>query len=818
VIGFEICHSQNVVVNPAQQYSPKMQRLLIKMVGTYLYNIYQWQNDYDSSIVLACEGENLPHSLFVNESFDDGSPLPGKELIERNDIKGATQLLSTLHGINRVKLLLQLGGYFLFKPGSDKIDMGNAQAYLTQALSLSDSLGDPKWKNASRSMLGKFYFQAYDFQKSKSFFSEVVNALEKSGDEKGLSVALAERSNYTLFTDTQKLADITKAFELFKKQDDKVSEIEALSKIAEIHFVFGHFQESENELQAAINIENEIGFKHIHYYFDVLAYIELYKGNPNLGLSYVNKAIVNMDQTNDRAFASMFYLREGDLCRMLGDDEQSIAWLKKTGDGYYNGSIPKLDWWVYFGVLASELADAGRPKEALDLIDSTINKFPNINPLPRLKLAMTKGYSYESLKQTSIAKKYFAESERIADQLSSQPQMHEDIASCYVNNGLFYARIGDMSKTKDCLKKTLALPRTPNQLWPQIYAAELQFKVDSSEGKYVESIREYQRYKELSDSFLTLRKARQIDEMNIQYGVAQKEKDLQLLQNKEALQQAELSKEKLTRNIIIIVSSLILLLFGLLYISYRLKLRSNKLLQDQQKIISQKNEALQHTVNEKDELIREKEWLVKEIHHRVKNNLQMVISLLNAQSEFLNNPSALNAIKESRERMQAIALLHQRLYQVENSNSINMRSYINELAVNIKDSMSDGKRINLQVNADDISLDMSQSVPLGLILNEAITNAIKYAYPKNESGIIRISLQRSDGEQLQLSIADHGRGLPSNLDAVNIRSLGLQLMKLFAEQLEGDLYFINKNGLEIILNFRASDYACKPTRRNITSA
>src|SRR5450432_568359 len=141
------CRSQNEVENPSKKYNPAMQRLLIKIVGTHLYNLYQWQNDYDSSIVLACEGEGLSHSLFVNESFDDGSPLPGKELIERNNIFEAIQLLTTLRGEDRAKLLLQLGGYFLFKPGSDKKDMSNAHNYFMGASALSDSLGIPKWKN-----------------------------------------------------------------------------------------------------------------------------------------------------------------------------------------------------------------------------------------------------------------------------------------------------------------------------------------------------------------------------------------------------------------------------------------------------------------------------------------------------------------------------------------------------------------------------------------------------------------------------------------------------------------------------------------------
>ncbi len=278
------------------------------------------------------------------------------------------------------------------------------------------------------------------------------------------------------------------------------------------------------------------------------------------------------------------------------------------------------------------------------------------------------------------------------------------------------------------------------------------------------------------------------------------------MQNKEQLQRAELSREKLTRNITIIASSLILLLFVLVYNRYRLKQRSNKLLQDQQKIISQKNEALQQTINEKDDLLVEKEWLVREIHHRVKNNLQMVISLLNAQSEYLNHPSALLAIKESRERMQAIAILHQKLYQVEDSTKINMRSYIHELVDNIQQSFDKSERIHFQVDVADIGLDMSQSVPLGLILNEAITNAIKYAYPKNAKGSIQISLQQVEGRQLQLVIADRGKGLPEGFDIEHSHSLGMQLIKLFGEQLEGDLFLVNRNGLEIVLNFKIAEY------------
>jgi two-component system, sensor histidine kinase PdtaS len=184
----------------------------------------------------------------------------------------------------------------------------------------------------------------------------------------------------------------------------------------------------------------------------------------------------------------------------------------------------------------------------------------------------------------------------------------------------------------------------------------------------------------------------------------------------------------------------------------------------------------------------------------------MVVSLLNAQTEFLTHPSAIDAIKESRERMQAIAIIHQKLYQIDNTTEVNMRSYINELIDNIKHSFADSDRIYFKLDVDDVGLDISQSVPLGLILNEAITNAIKYAYPKNQKGTIQIYLKHYDTDKLQLKVADSGKGLPDNIDIKHSNSLGMQLIALFSEQLEGDLYFINNNGLEITLNFKAAGY------------
>ena len=128
------------------------------------------------------------------------------------------------------------------------------------------------------------------------------------------------------------------------------------------------------------------------------------------------------------------------------------------------------------------------------------------------------------------------------------------------------------------------------------------------------------------------------------------------------------------------------------------------------------------------DLLKDKEWLIKEVHHRVKNNLQMVISLLNSQSIYLNDEAAVVAIQESQRRMHAMSLIHQKLYQSENVGVIDMRAYINEFISYLKDIFETGSSIRFEQDVDPIKLDVGQAVPVGLILNEVITNSIKYAF------------------------------------------------------------------------------------------
>jgi len=334
---------------------------------------------------------------------------------------------------------------------------------------------------------------------------------------------------------------------------------------------------------------------------------------------------------------------------------------------------------------------------------------------------------------------------------------------------------------------------------------------DSAIGDLRAALTNYQMYKKVTDSLFNDGSAFQLAQFQVEFDIEKKDNAIKVLQQQQEIQKVRLGRSRVTITIVIISVVVLTLLLALLYNRYRIKQRLHRQLEQKQQAINEKNTALEQLVSEKDTLLREKEWLVKEIHHRVKNNLQIAISLLNAQTEFLENPSARSAMRESRERMEAIAIIHQKLYQTENNTLIQVRAYVYDLVDNLQDSFASARDIRFQLNIADIVLDISQLIPLGLILNEAITNAIKYAYPEGERGSASISLQPTDAERIELRIADNGKGLPPNFDWKNSPSLGLQLINLLAQQLNGELSFINKNGLEIILNFKLSWHTVSST-------
>jgi len=193
--------------------------------------------------------------------------------------------------------------------------------------------------------------------------------------------------------------------------------------------------------------------------------------------------------------------------------------------------------------------------------------------------------------------------------------------------------------------------------------------------------------------------------------------------------------------------------------------------------------------------------LMREIHHRVKNNLQIVLSLLNSQSAFIDNESALIAIRESQHRVYAMSLIHQKLYGTENVSSIDMERYIGELVTYLADSFDTWKRIQFDLAIEPVELDVNQAVPLGLVLNEVITNSIKYAFPDGRNGVIAISLSTAALHHCLLTISDNGIGIPPHYADNKPGSLGMSLIEALTGNLEGTCSIENNNGTTVKIAF-----------------
>jgi len=203
--------------------------------------------------------------------------------------------------------------------------------------------------------------------------------------------------------------------------------------------------------------------------------------------------------------------------------------------------------------------------------------------------------------------------------------------------------------------------------------------------------------------------------------------------------------------------------------------------------------------------LREKEALLKEIHHRVKNNLQVVSSLLGLQSRVVSDLEMRKMFQESQDRIHSMALLHESLYQSHNLSQVNFPEYIRQLAAHLFHSYGVGAdRIHLRTDLDSLLLNLDAAVPCGLIINELVSNSLKYAFPDGRTGEIRIELRGHSDGKTQLLVADDGVGLKADIDWVNTRSLGLRLVRTLAQQLGAEIEVKSNVGMEVRLAFAAA--------------
>jgi two-component system, sensor histidine kinase PdtaS len=385
------------------------------------------------------------------------------------------------------------------------------------------------------------------------------------------------------------------------------------------------------------------------------------------------------------------------------------------------------------------------------------------------------GYTYYLMKDNvELALDYVNQSIKINTEIRNSNKLADN----YLLSGRIYMFIRNYPKATWFLERCLALAQQFNNPNVIMDASGLLSKLYAERRNFEKAYTNMLINNEISDSLISGNNLRRITQLEMQRSFDKKENESEVRHLQEKLKfETELRKNRLIRNYLLIVGTLIIGFGIFLFYSFKKSQKADK----------------------------EKEALLKEIHHRVKNNLMVISSLLNLQSGTITDDNTRTAVRESQNRVKSMALIHQLLYQSEMYTGIDFSQYLEQLMQFLQSTYSKpGRNIHYTIRADRIRLDIDTAIPLGLITNELTTNAYKYAFIDNRDGKIEIDFHKTMDHKYLLRVSDNGKGLPEGIDPEESSTLGLKLVKILTKQIKGKLNYSKHNGTEFNVVFSIS--------------
>lgn len=391
----------------------------------------------------------------------------------------------------------------------------------------------------------------------------------------------------------------------------------------------------------------------------------------------------------------------------------------------------------------------GQMDSAAHYFNTSADLYFSLGDTTRWANALSKvGNVREEQRQYQEANGYYL---RYYDIAMRQPdEFYHLTANIYLGGNYLY-----LKQPKEALRHTLEARRLAQKLKANFeYSVTLQYEADAYAlmGLHDKAFAALKRYSNFyKDTLMNAERTEQIEALKTQYETTQKE-------TKIALQQEELARQRTLLWAVAAVLVMAILGGALLYrLTRQLRQRN-----------------------------AEKEFLIKEIHHRVKNNLQVLSSLLHLQSRQITDETALDAVREGQNRVDAMGLIHQKLYMGDNLATVEMQDYLKQLGDTLLDSFGlDGGRVNIQYQVESMHLDVDTAIPLGLIINELVTNSLKYAFPEGKAGKVTIALWKDGAGKLSLKVSDDGAGTAAIPDPKHSTAFGTSLVQMLSKKLKG---------------------------------
>jgi len=678
----------------------------------------------------------------------------------------------------KIRICLSLSNLYYNKPLKDPTDLDKGMSFAQRGRSLSFGAGDLPDYNRAQQLIALILIDKDSLPAAEDILKSVNDSMRAD-----LSVTICNAYLYQQTgTDEENLAGVLRlgqqAGSLALRLHQPVIAALALQYLALYHLSRGENVPGDSLLTEAIHQQQVIRSPKLQYAYYDRAQVQVIRGNYDKALADMQEAISLMSSSGDSLEAGDFYYFLGIIINRFGQ-HQKVLENYKLAMHYYETHAGHDMIYDAIRAISLNLISDRQYQQALDFTLASYRRYPPVNVNALLEETGCLADCYLKLKKYDQAEKYFLREFNMRKRSNSLGQ------TAYHRMAFFYVESRQYAKARPYLLQALKQQNALTLMTTKNHLQYMLFLTDSAAGDYLSAIRHLSLTKRYDDTVYKQEKVKEIQKLNVQYETESKNQQIQLLHEKDLLQTAHLRQAMLVRNITIGGILLLVLAGGLLYGQYRQKQLANA-------AVIVKNVQLE-------KLIIEKEWLLKEVHHRVKNNLHTVICLLDIQAEFLKG-DALVAIGKIQNRIYAMSLIHQKLYLTNDVTSINIADYLRELVDYLKDSFGNQQRIHFELDLESVALDVSKAMPLGLIVNEAVSNSIKYAFPSNVRGIIAITLKHI-GDKIVLGINDNGIGFVDKPRQPELNSLGLKLIKGLSEDLNADMKVDSRNGTKITISF-----------------
>lgn len=546
----------------------------------------------------------------------------------------------------------------------------------------------------------------------------------------------------------------------------------------------GKIDESEklalNTIRRYENAPNAKKIADLYYYMSTL-----YNNNRKAksAFIYINKAVNIYRSTNNRSgicrcnhqLANIYY-RNKMYSKAIDYLNKNTLEMKDLIDGNIDSQLMISS---FFAEIYLELKDYSKALSYAKTLKQLASKYKFVQRVKEANFFMSRIYA--ELNNRDLAEYHI----KILD---NQQNSEFEIFLINTVKGILYFNQNDY-------KKSLHF-RTLNYKYDALNKENLKALSDT-----YYALNNYKKSHEYLSKFLKIEVADLNDEKNNQVIEFEslyrlKEKDFELNKNKfeKINQQYELQKQRQFIFLILSISITLFLIVVFLITIYLTNKKNNRLLM-------LKNEELFNLNKQLEQANTEKTILLKEIHHRVKNNLQLVMSLLNIQAQDTQNISIQDFLEKGQTRIATMSLIHQNLYQTENFTNINFQDYLEDLITNIKHTFNESN-IDYEIKTNQNSFDLDTAIPLGLIVNELVCNALKHAFPANLKGKIEIVINKMNDNTYELQIGDNGVGFST--EKLNTKSIGLELVSLLVMQLKGKIQRLDKIGTNYKIIFKDS--------------